>query len=240
MNLAIDLKQQALNLGATFFGIADISPAEEFIRHQGGKQAAAYPRAISIGIALQHSLVDPLPAHNDLVVIMNYRHLAYDAVNQRLDQISLHLSGMLQLAGYRARPVPASQSIDKERMIGFVSNKLAASLAGLGWIGKSCLLVTPEAGPRVRWATVLTTAMLEPTGQMIAPRCSDCRDCVNICPVQAFTGTNFNPAEPREVRFNARKCSDYLNWRESQKGYAVCGLCLYACPHGKSASRKLQ
>jgi epoxyqueuosine reductase QueG len=171
---------------------------------------------------------------------MNYRHLAYDSVNQRLDQLSLHLSGMLQSSGYRARPVPASQTIDRDRLVGFVSNKLAASLAGLGWIGKSCLLVTPEVGPRVRWATVLTTAPLESTGQMMASRCGSCQDCVDICPVQAFTGAVFDPTEPRDVRFNAKKCSGYLNWRETQNGYGVCGLCLYACPHGKSASRKLK
>ncbi len=37
-------------------------------------------------------------------------------------------------------------------------------MAGLGRIGKSCLLITPEAGPRVHWATVLTDAPMQVTG----------------------------------------------------------------------------
>lgn len=235
-----NLEQIALDMGATFFGIADLSPAEDLIRTQGGSSIADFPRALSIGIALQHSLVDPLPAQGDQTVIMNYRHLAYDAVNLRLDQIALHLSGMLQAAGYRSRPVPASQTVDHERNYGIFSNKLAASLAGLGWIGKSCLLVTPEAGPRVRWASVLTSAPLSPTGSMMAPRCGDCRECVDICPSNAFTGACFKPDEPREVRFAAEKCRQHLLQREQEMGYAVCGLCLYVCPHGQKASGMLQ
>jgi epoxyqueuosine reductase len=234
------LEQTAVQQGASFFGIADLAPASKQILEQGGEEIARFPRAISIGIALQHSLVDPLHAQLDKQVILNYRHLAYDAVNLRLDQIALHLSGMLQSAGFRSRPVPASQTIDHDRRIGIFSNKMAASLAGLGWIGKSCLLVTPEAGPRVRWATVLTNASLEPTGEMMAQRCGTCRDCVDICPAQAFTGAPFNPDEPRSVRFDVHKCAAYFEKREREFGYSTCGLCLYVCPHGKKASARLQ
>lgn len=235
-----DLEAAAHQMGTSFYGIADLSPAEAMIRAQGGETIASYPRAISIGITLQHSLVDPLLDQNNSTVIMNYRHLAYDAVNRRLDEIALRLAGQLQSAGYRARPVPASQTVNRERHAGIFSNKLAASLAGLGWIGRSCLLVTPDAGPRVRWATILTTAPLEPTGSLLLPRCGDCRDCVDICPPHAFTGRLFDPGEPRELRFNAHKCWEHLNRREERTGYAVCGLCLYVCPYGKSASEILQ
>ena len=46
--------------------------------------------------------------------------------------------------------------------MGHLSHKLVAHLAGLGRIGRSCLLLTPGAGPRVRLATVLTNAPLDP------------------------------------------------------------------------------
>jgi len=76
----------------------------------------------------------------------------------------------LESHGSKSFPVPASQIIDEEKLLGVFSNKMAAHLAGLGWIGKSCLLVTPEAGPRARWATVLTQAALEKTGDAMEER----------------------------------------------------------------------
>jgi epoxyqueuosine reductase len=129
--------------------------------------------------------------------------------------------------------VPASERYDDERICAVFSHKLAANLAGLGWIGKSCLLVTPEAGPRVRWSTVLTDAPLIVTGERVDVKCGECRECVDICPVSAFTGEPFRENEPREVRYDARKCEKYLYSSNDHSDWNVCGLCIYACPHGK-------
>jgi epoxyqueuosine reductase QueG len=49
--------------------------------------------------------------------------------------------------------------------------EMAAQLPGLGWIGRSCLLVTPEAGPEVRRFTVLTHSDLGKTGEAMGERC---------------------------------------------------------------------
>ena len=96
---------------------------------------------------------------------MEYKHHAYDTVNDLLDTIALRLSNSLQRQGYRAFPIPASKrAVVDERVAAIFSHKLAAHMAGLGWIGKSCLLITPEAGPRVRWATVLTDAPIARNG----------------------------------------------------------------------------
>jgi epoxyqueuosine reductase QueG len=117
---------------------------------------------------------------------------------------------------------------------------MAAHLAGLGWIGKSCLLVTPEFGPRVRWATVLTDAPLRPTGEPIAPRCGDCMECVRVCPVTAFTGRTFHAEEPRAARYDAHKCDCYFQQMAAEGADpAVCGLCLYVCPNGRRAAASL-
>ena len=89
----------------------------------------------------------------------------------------------------------------KDRQLGFFSHKLAAHLAGLGWIGKSCLLVTLEVGPRVRWASVLTDAPLM-AGEPLEERCGECRGCVEVCPAGAFSGRSFFFDEPRAARFD--------------------------------------
>jgi epoxyqueuosine reductase len=219
-------------LGADFFGIADLGPAHEAILAQGGPVIAGFPRAVSVGIALMDAIVDQLPQRAERGVAMSYRHHCYDLVNARLDHLTSRLAGVLQRQGHRAWPVPASQTVDRERLIAIFSHKMAAHLAGLGWIGKSCLLVTPEVGPRVRWATVLTDAPLTPSGAPMEPRCGTCQECADVCPVGAFTGTSFRPEDPRAVRFDARKCDAYFDELKAETGLAVCGLCLYACPNG--------
>jgi len=224
---------------ADFFGVADLTPAREAILAWGEMALDVgtidrHPRALSIGIALMHAIVDPLPRRAERAVALNYHYHGYGLVNQRLDLIASGVSSMLQGAGFSALPVPASQRVDDEKLHGAFSHKLAAHQAGLGWIGKSCLLITPSAGPRVRWATVLTDAPLAATGAPMERRCGDCQECVEICPVQAFTGRPFRAGEPRAARYDAHKCDRYFARMKAEGAEpAVCGLCLYVCPHGR-------
>ena len=223
--------------GMDFFGVADLSLAHDAILKQGGPLVASYPRAITIGFALMHSIVDQLPQRAEHAVAVSYRH-SYDLTNQRLDLIASQLGCLLQRAGYRVLPIPAAKRTDDERICAMFSHKMAAHLAGLGWIGKSCLLITPQVGPRVRWVSVLTDAPLEVTGEPMAEQCGSCQECVEICPVQAFTGRSFREEEPREVRYDAGKCDRYFKKMKEKDGdLAICGLCLYVCPHGRTREK---
>jgi epoxyqueuosine reductase QueG len=233
MDLQHKLKDLAETWGADFFGVADLTMAHDAILAQGGQATAAFPRAISVGIALPHAIVDELPRRAERAVAINYRHHAYDVINARLDLVASRVSSALQREGYRALPIPASKRVDAERICGVFSHKLAAHLAGLGWIGKSCLLVTPQVGPRARWATVLTDASLPITGAPLEERCGSCDECVKICPVHAFTGESFRESDPREIRYDAGKCDRYFAaLTKNDAETAVCGLCLYVCPQG--------
>jgi epoxyqueuosine reductase len=227
------MERLAETWGADFFGVADLSRTRDAIFAQGGPVIAGYPRAVSIGIALFHAIVDQLPQRAERAVAVGYRHHCYDLVNQRLDHIASRLSSAVQRDGFQALPVPASKTVDDERLCGVFSHKMAAHLAGLGWIGKSCFLVTPEMGPRVRWATVLTDAPLKVTGEPMEERCGTCTECVDICPVKAFTGQPFRENESREARYDASKCDRYFAEMEEQDVVAVCGLCLSVCPRGR-------
>jgi epoxyqueuosine reductase len=219
--------------GADFWGVADLSLAKKAILDQGGNLVAEYPFAISIGIALSHSIVDQLPHRDERAAAVSYRH-EYDVVNQRLDLIASHVSSLLQQHGFQAFPVPASKRIDDQRICAIFSHKLAAHLAGLGWIGKSCLLITPEVGPRVRWISVLTDAVPAAIGKPMEERCGACQECVEICPVKAFTGQPYRDGEPRAIRYDASKCDRYFRkMKEKKPGLEVCGLCLYVCPYGR-------
>ncbi len=237
MEMLQRLREAAQTWGADFFGVADLSPARDAILAQGGPAMAAYPWGISVGIVLMHAIVDQLPQRADRAVAIGYRQHSYDVINQRLDLLTSNLSSLLQREGHRALPVPAARRVDAERLCAAFSHKLTAHLAGLGWIGKSCLLVTPQVGPRVRWSTVLTDAPLAATGEPAEERCGGCQQCVEICPARAFSGQPFRAQEPREVRFDAGRCDrDFAGMKATDPETAVCGLCLYVCPYGRRPS----
>lgn len=231
-----EIKHLIQSENADFFGVSDLSSAHDAILEQGGPVISGFPRAISIGVALMHTIVDRLPDRiTDPTGVRNYEHHAYAIVNRRLDHIAARVSSVLQQAGHRAMPIPASMIVDTGNQRSEFSHKLAAHLAGLGWIGRNCLLITPEVGPRARWATILTDAPLTPTGTPIDQRCGSCRQCVDACPAQAFTGEPYRDGEPREARFDFHKCQAYFDEMSTTIGVGVCGMCLYACPYGRKA-----
>lgn len=225
------LEQKAKDLGARYFGVADLATAKEVIVEQGGEFLGIFPRAISIGIAMNDEIVNQLTRHKEPIIARTYDYLYY-TVNQSLDRIALRIGVTLSKRGFRYLLVPASNSADTKNIRGIFSHKLAANLSGLGWIGPSCLLITPESGPRVRWVTVLTDAPLE-TGAPITNQCGECNSCVEACPPHAFTGRLFDPSEPREIRFNIQRCIDYRKHLEEKiSGVRVCGMCVNVCPVG--------
>jgi epoxyqueuosine reductase len=239
MDLIDRIKAIAEEHGADYCGVADLTTVQDFIRQQGSDRVAHYPRGVTIGMALLDSYVNLLTEREDSGAALLYRHHTYDVVNQTLDTIALLVANTLQREGYRVFPVPASKRTSDELIAGPVSHKLAAHLAGFGWGGKSCLLVTPDNGPRVRWVTILTDAPLPPTGKAMESRCGKCRECVDACPVGAFTGRVFHPDEPREARFDAAACDRYFKELEKAGKVAACGMCLYICPQGRTKkSRK--
>jgi len=236
VNLRGKLESLAKDIGATYFGIADLAPVRQRISQQGGQSLTQFPRAVSHGFVLADGIVNTLVHHEDVGALNSYWYYVYQIVNPRIDSISLMLAQSLDRAGFQALVVPSSQLVDSTRLAGVFSHKLAAHLAGLGWIGKSALLITPEHGPRVRWGTVLTDAPLEP-GTPVDEMCQDCDACVKGCPVHAFTGQVFDQPRPRSEIFAADVCHGYLQKRE-QTGHKSCGMCVYICPFGRNDPAK--
>ena len=99
-------------------------------------------------------------------------------------------------------------------------------LAGIGWIGRSALLVTPDKGAQLRLITVLTDYPFKVADKCHDFACGECRKCIDICPVKAI-GEN-----PREIRREV--CYKYL---QSLIGRGIveeliCGLCIKVCNGG--------
>ncbi len=229
INLPSCLRNSATESGVDFFGIADLDGFAADFKEIWPLPLNGLPCGISIGIALNRWVVDRISETRDVPAGKLYWQQCYTVVNERLDWIAVRLAAQLEKGGFRAVPVPATVKVDSEGLLGPMTHKAVARMAGLGWIGKSCLLVTPEVGPRVRWATVLTDAPLTPTASPMEDGCGTCTACVKACPAQAFTGRSFQQGEPVSSRYDVHKCKSYL------ASVPVCGLCLASCPHGQKA-----
>jgi len=67
--------------------------------------------------------------------------------------------------------------------------RIASYLCGLGEIGYSMMLLTPEFGPRNRVGVILTDVELEPDPIYDGPQlCNRCMACVRDCPTGAISG----------------------------------------------------
>jgi ferredoxin len=70
----------------------------------------------------------------------------------------------------------------------FLHFRIAAYICGMGEIGYSKIFLTPEFGPRQRFAFILTDAPLSPDPIYEGPAlCDRCQLCVRDCPAQAIS-----------------------------------------------------
>jgi epoxyqueuosine reductase len=112
-----------------------------------------------------------------------------------------------------------------------------AAEAGIGWHGKSTMLIDPQLGTWFFLAEILTTLELSPD-EAQTPRCGSCTRCIAACPTGAITGSH---------RLDARRCISYLTI-ESKGSIPLelrplmgdriygCDDCLDACPWNRFAS----
>lgn len=171
---------------------------------------------VVVGCAyLPHS---PPPAGTGAVIARFATGDHYRAVRE----VTAAVSSEIERIGGRAVVL-----VDDNRLV----DRAAAARAGLGWIGRSTMVLTPGHGPWLLFGSVATDLDLEPTEPM-RRSCGTCIACVPACPTGAITPDGLD----------ARLCiSTWL-----QTGGAIphwvrplverrvygCDDCLTACPPG--------
>jgi epoxyqueuosine reductase len=111
-----------------------------------------------------------------------------------------------------------------------------AALAGIGWHGKSTMLIDEKLGTWFFLAEILTTLEL-PGDDPARDRCGTCERCINACPTGAITAPH---------KLDARRCISYLTIElkssiplelRSLIGDRIfgCDDCLDACPWNRFA-----
>lgn len=208
------------------YGFADLGPAGDYVTETAGKECVGFPRAVSIAVPFPSGIIDLLAKGPSRTYLYYYRE-----VNNRLNQIALEIDSILSSEGFRSLPIPASRRRGKERVESIFPHRLAANLGGLGWIGKSGLLIRQDAGPRLRLVTVLTDAPLT-TSEPVKDQCGSCTSCIDGCPGGALA-ERVESEDWRGNRVDPIACDRYLAKVRDQRGFRVCGLCLLSCPWGR-------
>ena len=115
--------------------------------------------------------------------------------------------------------------------------KPIAASAGLGWQGKSTILIEPKRGTWSFLGNIVTTLSLAPDAPE-KDRCGSCTRCIDICPTKAITAP---------YQLNASRCISYLTiehkgsipleFREAigDRLYG-CDECLDVCPWNRWAT----
>lgn len=108
--------------------------------------------------------------------------------------------------------------------------RLAATLAGIGYMGKNQLIINKDLGTYFFLAVVFLDMKIEkPFVHDVLEDCGDCRKCVDACPTGALS----------DMGYEASKCMSHYNQTkrvltdfEIEKNYVLfgCDICQIVCP----------
>ncbi len=197
------IRDMAGDRGVRLLGVADMGPFKEpgaDIPPGTRRFLTPYCRAVVMGLPWG------LDSGRELV--------------KRLEALALEMYHFIWDQGFMALPVHGDEEFDPLERRGFISLKALAREAGLGWQGRSLLIVNPDHGPLHRLIAVMTDAPL-PLDGPVRNRCGSCSACVDACPRGALTLTRFEDRPPRRA--------DVLKVAECV-GNDSCPHCIEACP----------
>ena len=145
--------------------------------------------------------------------------ISRNMISNILDIMAVKFCGIMEENEIIAVPIgavgPSKFDENTNRFRGIVSLKHSAVLAGMGYIGKNSLLITPEYGNMVWLEGILMNIELEPD-KIINGGCpKNCNLCIENCPVKAIKQDSLeidqqqcwnNAFEGNEIYFTKIKC----------------------------------
>ncbi|WP_418791563.1 4Fe-4S double cluster binding domain-containing protein [Phosphitispora sp. TUW77] len=219
------LKEKIIDWGATLAGFGDVSVglAPE-LKHM--------PNAIAL--AVKHPRYGGINKSGSMIVYSSH----YEEVDHVLESVQKKIITFLKARGWRTLAIPPdSAKTDKSfisKLYSLFPHKTAATCSGLGWIGKSGLLVNREYGARMSWATVLTDApLLVSKTPYTESDCGNCSRCVDACPASAIRDIIWKRGDKAEVFIDVDACAEYMNQTVKVFQKHICGVCVLVCPYGK-------
>jgi epoxyqueuosine reductase QueG len=147
----------------------------------------------------------------------------YDHLNKILNEISSKIAEKFN--GIPIPPTTNTPSKEVKYVSDFfpktISHRVVAEFAGIGWRGKSELLITEQFGSGVRFASIIINKLLL-QGNRMESKCGDCTACLDVCPVLQ------NKSVLEDYRENCR-----LYLLQLGLNHDVCGKCIKVCVQRK-------
>lgn len=218
---------KARELGASVVGFA---PVDRWAEHaevpEPYRPGAIWPLArtvVTFGVPMQLPIIDSTPS-------INYTEL-YNTANRLLDDVGYRLSVWLTDRGHASFFLPrdgyGSLDILLEKPFAAFSHVMSGKYAGMGTIGLSHCLVTPEYGPRLRLASIFTAAALPGDPVRTEDVCSGCQLCARLCPARALEHSD----DGLVGVYDKAACTRHHQTLRAEKRFP-CGICVKVCPAG--------
>ena len=139
--------------------------------------------AISLAVALDKTAIRAYLGKGDLIAHTMDHRAAY----MKVIEASRAIQGLLKDRGYEATtPSPNFQYRKGQPFMAMVpplSHRYIAVASGIGWLGWSGNVVTPEYGATITLSSVVTSAELEPDEPLEqGDSCKNCQLCAAVCP----------------------------------------------------------
>ena len=228
MTLSAELRSILEETGAKLIGFGDMSSALDS-PFSAGALVSRFPVGVAVAIPLPVNIVrgiadGPTKEYLD----------TYQKMNGQLDHIVECGAEFLQKQGFRALAQTCEYVSAQALQGNFIPHKTVATRAGIGWIGKSCLLVTEKYGSAIRLSSILTDAPLETDTPIDQSKCGGCRRCCEACPAGALTGKLWDVTVTREEMLDSQACRDKqyeLMQKRTGIHTGLCGKCFEVCPY---------
>lgn len=217
------IKKRLTQLGTDICGIGSVSRFSD--APKGFQPVDIYPDCKSVIVFACRFPLSTLKANTN----SPYTFVRNMMVN-KLDQISFRLSEELERNDIGAMPIPSAEPYDywdpEERHgRGVLSLKHAASLAGLGVIGKNTLLVNNKFGNMIWLGAVLASIELESDPIASYEGCiNKCTICIDSCPQKALNGITLDQKSCRERSISSTEGGGWI---------LSCNICRKICPNHK-------
>ncbi len=198
--------------------------------------------ASTIGFASVDEALDDDISHLERAVSIGLRSNLKENTLKKLDKLQKKVAKYLKSEGYRYLCIPPDSDRISDTFISklypLFTHKVAATCAGVGWIGRNGLLINRDYGPRLSLATVLTDAPFDVDEPIRESLCGECNLCVEHCPSEAITGQTWSREDPFPELIKTENCKDHKKNTRSINGRPNCGLCINICPYGRNGNGK--
>jgi epoxyqueuosine reductase len=212
-----NLKEFCMDQGLASIGFTKL-PRHLIFKHK----AVLFENAIVLVMEMDKDRIALAPHRKTVKMIMQ----TYNKLGIAANKITVYL----RKNGYAAQ---ASHPLG-----GIVLYPPLAKDAGLGWLGRHGLLITPEFGPRVRLAAVFTNIVNLPdhsnnAHSWIKDYCATCGICIKKCPPSAIKEQAIQQKNGLITHIDGEICFPYF-----AQNYG-CTICVKVCPFSTLSYDKL-